>query len=92
MAVAGDGAAGRLLLARDPVPRLLVLDRMLPDMDGADLLAGIRADDRTADLPALMLTADARESAHLDDGARTRVLAKPFDLDDFRAVCADLAG
>ncbi|XRQ08760.1 response regulator [Actinomadura welshii] len=88
LAERGD-AGWRELTGPDP-PVLLILDRMLPDMDGADLLARLRADDRIARLPVLMLTADIHTSRALDDGALTRVLPKPFDLADLRATCAVL--
>lgn len=87
--VARNGATARRELAGRP-PQLLILDRMLPDIDGADLVAGLRGDDRTARLPVLMLTAD-RAAAEMDDGTLTRILTKPFDLSDLRAALADLA-
>jgi DNA-binding response OmpR family regulator len=88
---AHDGSGGLAELAGAAVvPDLLILDRMLPDMDGAELLARLRSDARTARLPVLMLTAAARASAWVDDGKLTRILAKPFDLADFRAVLAEL--
>jgi DNA-binding response OmpR family regulator len=87
---AGDGLAGWRELARDPLPHLLILDRMLPDLDGADFLARLRDDARTASLPVLVLTASARTSGDLDDGALTRVLAKPFDLTELRELMSAL--
>jgi DNA-binding response OmpR family regulator len=72
-------------------PELVILDRMLPDMDGADLLARVRLDSRTAQVPVLMLTAAAHTSGDLDDGVRTRVLGKPFDLAELKQVISALA-
>ncbi|TDD85608.1 response regulator transcription factor [Actinomadura darangshiensis] len=90
--LAGDGATGwREVTGADP-PQMLILDRMLPDMDGADLLTRLRRDTRTAALPVLMLTAAARASRDLDDGVLTRVLGKPFDLVELRRVLSELAG
>lgn len=90
--VADGGEQGWRALTGAAAPGLLVLDRMLPDMDGADLLARVRADQRFASLPVLMLTAAHRASGDLEDGDLTRVLAKPFDLADFRAALAALTG
>jgi CheY-like chemotaxis protein len=87
----GDGTTGWRELTGLDRPDLLILDRVLPDMDGADLLARLRADERTREIPVLLLTAAARESADLADGRLTRLLPKPFDLPDFRAVLAELA-
>ncbi|GAA4068656.1 hypothetical protein [Actinomadura miaoliensis] len=63
---------------------------MLPDGDGADLLAWLRGGERTRTVPVLLLTAAARESAHLADGVLTRVLRKPFDLSEYNAALSAL--
>jgi DNA-binding response OmpR family regulator len=90
--LAGSGKEGwRLLMDQARPPDLLILDRMLPDVDGAEVLTRLREHAPTAELPVLVLTAAARSSLHLDDGALTRVLAKPFDLAELRRVLADLA-
>ena len=88
--LAEGGKDGWKQLTGDTPPFLLILDRMLPDMDGADLLRRLRAHARGKHLPVLMLTAAIRTSRELDDGTLTRVLAKPFDLDEFRAICSAL--
>ena len=51
---AGTGAQG-LSIARDHVPDLVILDLMLPGLDGFEVLARLRSGD--ANLPVLMLTA-----------------------------------
>ena len=48
-----DGAAA-LRLARTERPDLIVLDLMLPDIDGADLTRTIRADPHLASMPIIM--------------------------------------
>ena len=57
--------AHAVLDARDIVdealPDLIVLDWMLPDKSGIDFARELRKDDRTRDLPILMLTARAAE-------------------------------
>ena len=57
--------AHAVLDARDVVdealPDLIVLDWMLPDKSGIDFVRELRKDDRTRDLPILMLTARAAE-------------------------------
>ncbi|MEU9021776.1 response regulator [Actinomadura sp. NPDC048394] len=90
--VAENGTNGWRELTGATPPQMLILDRMLPDMDGADLLTRLRGDARTAALPVLMLTAAASTSRDLDDGTLTRVLGKPFDLVELRQVLSELAG
>ena len=67
---AGDGASA-LRLARATHFDLLVLDVMLPALDGFSLCEGIRAQGPNTDSPILMLTARAGESDKVG-GARAR--------------------
>ncbi|HEX9396634.1 MAG TPA: phosphate regulon transcriptional regulator PhoB [Burkholderiales bacterium] len=65
---------------RDELPDVLVLDWMLPGESGLSLARRLRADERTRDLPILMLTARAMESdklSGLESGADD-YLTKPF--------------
>ena len=54
-------------------PDLVLLDVSLPEMDGTEVLARIRADDRLRDLPVVALT------AHAMAGDREKFLAAGFD-------------
>lgn len=51
------GGAEALTLIRENHPDLVVLDYMMPDMDGIDVCHAMRADAAIADIPVLMLTA-----------------------------------
>jgi DNA-binding response OmpR family regulator len=77
---AEDGPSG-LALARDERPDLVLLDLMLPGLDGGEVLRRIKGDARTAAIPVLVLTASVdpplTEQA-LRLGA-TRFLTKPID-------------
>jgi two-component system phosphate regulon response regulator PhoB len=55
-----DGASG-LELARKERPSLIILDLMLPEMDGKDVCRVLKADPNTRSIPILMLTAKAEE-------------------------------
>jgi two-component system, OmpR family, alkaline phosphatase synthesis response regulator PhoP len=57
---AADGEEA-LTLARKQRPHLVVLDLMLPGMNGLEVCRVLRAEERTAKLPVLMLTARATE-------------------------------
>jgi len=55
---AANGGARALRLAKlAPRPDLVLLDVMMPDMDGYDVLAGLRSDPETASIPVIFLTA-----------------------------------
>jgi DNA-binding response OmpR family regulator len=61
-------------------PDLLVLDLMLPQLDGLEVCRAIRASERASEIPIIMLTARADESERvlgLETGADD-YLAKPF--------------
>jgi len=59
--MAADGAEG-LRLARELKPKLIVLDLMLPRMDGLELCRALRAD---SDVPIIMVTARVEEEDRL---------------------------
>lgn len=83
VSVAQDGTAG-LLMARDAPPDLVVLDLMLPGIDGLEVCRRLRAAD---DVPILVLTARGTVSdriAGLDSGADD-YMVKPFSIDELLA-------
>jgi DNA-binding response OmpR family regulator len=66
--------------ARRQVPDVLILDRMLPGLDGLEVCRAMRSDSATAAVPIIMLTARAEESDRivgLELGADDYV-TKPF--------------
>jgi putative two-component system response regulator len=65
-----DGAAAIQALKSDPLPRLVLLDVMLPKVDGFEVLRQIRAEPRTGKLPVMMVTSFTRDR----DAARGREL------------------
>ncbi len=74
-----DGLAA-LETARAEVPDLLVLDLMMPGLTGLEVCRRLRADDETASLPIIMLTAKAQE-VDVSTGFATGVddyVVKPF--------------
>jgi two-component system phosphate regulon response regulator PhoB len=76
---AADGRAG-LELVRAASPELVVLDLMLPEIDGLEVCRTLRREPATELLPVIMLTAKGDESdivAGLDAGADDYVV-KPF--------------
>src|SRR5947209_16443990 len=83
VSVAPDGVAG-LRMARDAPPDLVVLDLMLPGLDGLEVCRRLRAAD---DIPILVLTARGTVSdriAGLDSGADD-YMVKPFSIDELLA-------
>ena len=77
---ASSGAEG-IALARAEQPDAIVLDVMMPGMDGPDTLAELRSDPATASIPVVFLTAkvQAAERRRLEELGAAGVVAKPFD-------------
>lgn len=76
---AGSGEAG-VDLARRHLPSLVLLDLMLPGMDGLEVCRLLKGDERTASIPVVMLTAKGEESdvvTGLEVGADDYI-PKPF--------------
>jgi two-component system KDP operon response regulator KdpE len=83
VSTAADGAAGLAAMARDR-PDVLILDLGLPDMDGTEVIRGVRGWTST---PIIVLSAWGQESqkvAALDAGADDYV-TKPFGMDELLA-------
>jgi len=53
---APSGSAALEMLAADPLPDLVLLDVMLPRVDGFAILRQLRADERTKRLPVVMVS------------------------------------
>ncbi len=86
-----DGPQG-LEAAINDQPDLLVLDIGLPEMDGWEVLDRLRSDQRTKDLPVLVLTAHAEEESRrrADEGGADAFVTKPFQPNDFRQEVLNL--
>ena len=71
-----------LELAAQHLPDLVILDLHLPDMHGSQVLEALKRDPLTAEIPVLVLSADAtpRQVDELLDGGATRYLTKPIDV------------
>jgi DNA-binding response OmpR family regulator len=84
--VVADGGRA-LTAARETPPDLVILDLMLPGMNGLQVCKALRSDTRTAALPVIMLTARGEESERilgLDSGADDYVV-KPFSPNELMA-------
>jgi len=84
---AADGAQAAALAEADP-PDLIILDGMMPVLDGPETLLKLRRSDRTKDIPVILLSA----SSDPDALARFRalwpaaVVAKPFKPAELSAL------
>jgi CheY-like chemotaxis protein len=92
--LAYDGQEAVDLLESQPDIDIVLLDLMMPNLSGLDVLARIRGSDRLKHLPCIILTAAGQEAQHqkaMELGA-TEFLTKPFSPKKLYARTAELAG
>ena len=87
-------ASEGLVHARNDRPDLVVLDWMLPDRDGMDILRDLRADERTAGLPVVMVTARSRpgDQRLAWEAGVAGYVTKPFDGGELVGCVRDVLG
>jgi CheY-like chemotaxis protein len=90
---ATHGSSG-LDLARRQVPDLILLDLNLPDMDGEEFLKKLRAAPATAEIPVVIISADAtsKQLNHYRQLGVQDYITKPFDLSLFEEVVGQYLG
>lgn len=76
---AADGKAALALLARTELPDLILLDLMMPNMNGWEFRDAQLRDHRLAKIPVVVLSATGERSRPID---AAMVLRKPVTLDD----------
>ena len=78
--VAGDALSG-IEMAHSEHPDIIVLDLMMPDVTGYDVLEILRDDEQTKELPIVVLTAVTmqRERDRCMSKGADAVMIKPFD-------------
>ncbi|MCK4655000.1 MAG: response regulator [Candidatus Cloacimonetes bacterium] len=70
-----EDASGLLNFLESEIPDLIVLDLMLPDIDGFDVCKNLKKNDRFSSIPIIMLTAKGEET--------DRILGLEFGADDY---------
>jgi CheY-like chemotaxis protein len=77
---AGSGADG-LRAAAEHLPEAILLDVMMPEMDGPATVRALREQPSTAGIPVILLTAKVQpaDRRRFDDLGVAGVLNKPFD-------------
>ena len=75
-------------------PDVIVLDLMLPGLDGKEVFRRLRADDALATVPVVFLTARSIEEDRRSLGAteRTSFVTKPFDPTELVEIVRDHVG
>lgn len=79
-------------LAREHKPSLILLDMNLPDIQGDEVLRRLLADPTTADIPVVVISADATPHTirHLMTSGATNYITKPIEVRSFLEIVHDL--
>lgn len=91
---AEDGSAGLDVLRASNVRLIVVLDRLMPGLDGFDVLQAVVAEKELATRHAYILATGSHKDPHeLLQGAplAVTIMSKPFGLDDLLAVVSRAA-
>jgi CheY-like chemotaxis protein len=87
LVIATTGGQG-IRLAREAAPRLILLDRRLPDMLGNEVLRQLNAVLPTSAIPVVVLSGDSasEHTAEALELGAAEFLAKPFDVSQILSV------
>jgi CheY-like chemotaxis protein len=87
--LASDGVRAKTILEDNPDIRVLLTDVVMPLLDGRDLLASLREDERYGGLAIIVMSATVTvgEITRLLELGASRFLAKPIDE---RALCEEI--
>jgi response regulator RpfG family c-di-GMP phosphodiesterase len=89
-AASGDEAQARIRSRR---PDVIVLDLRMPGMSGAELCALLKSDERTKEIPIVLLTgADVDEARRAQRAGASALVRKPFSPLDLLAVVERVSG
>ena len=89
-----DGAEALEVLRREQAVDVVLLDLMMPNLSGLDVLAHMRGDERLRTLPCIILTAAGQEQQYRQAMAlgATEFITKPFSPKKLYARTAALSG
>lgn len=92
--LAAGGAVEGVAMAEKEQPDVILLDVMMPDVDGPEALVRLRALPATEHIPVVFLTAKAQaaEKRQLFELGAIGVIQKPFDPMQLAFQVADLLG
>ena len=82
VASAGNGQEGVSYLRSHPAPRVIILDLMMPIMNGFEFRNEQAANPGWARIPTIVMSADVRAESRIGEFAPAGYLRKPIDLDE----------
>ena len=86
--ITAENGETAITLAQNHQPDLILLDIMLPDVNGIEIVARLQQDSRTAKIPIIAVTALARaeDQANLRAAGCVDYISKPYVVDELEVV------
>lgn len=91
LSFAADGEAALSLVAEKP-PALIILDAMMPKLDGARVIQRLKESPETAEIPIMVVTSLSGSSLDFFLKSANAVLQKPFDRTELLSHVRRLVG
>ncbi|HQP91555.1 MAG TPA: response regulator [Candidatus Omnitrophota bacterium] len=94
VSVADNGTDG-LKIAKKDKPNLIILDLMLPDIDGTDVAVELMQERDTRDIPIIFLTSVLTKNEQMESGeiiANRCIVAKPCKTEEILGLIKDRIG
>jgi CheY-like chemotaxis protein len=84
--ILADSGQEALRLAQEERPDIILLDIMMPRMDGYEVMRLLKADEETRSIPVIMLTAKSNpiDRQRCQEMGAVGYITKPFRLEDLR--------
>ena len=79
-----------LRLAQDSIPSAILLDQVMPKMDGKEVLSALRKDEATSSIPVFVLTGMARGAP--EEWPDAHFVGKPFSPRDLVSLLRNAIG
>ena len=89
-----NGAAGLARLMDGPRPDVVLLDVMLPEVNGLSILEAMKASPERRSVPVVVMSASSREGdrAGAEERGCDAFVPKPFDFAELQRILEELSG
>jgi len=92
VATAANGQQGLEQLAKTPRPEIVLLDMMMPVMNGPAMLAAMAADPNLSGIPVVVLSSLPEEAVRARAKGAAAILRKPYTVDEILNVITHVLG
>jgi CheY-like chemotaxis protein len=92
VATAANGQQGLEQLTKMPCPELVLLDMMMPVMNGPAMLAAMAADQNLSGIPVIVLSSLPEEAVRARAKGAAAILRKPYTVDEILNVITRVLG